>query len=385
MSATRPIQPDSPEAQRGNGTAALLGAFGPPRWLRDIGTSAWLVVGVLVLLVALFWGLATAQEIVGPLIAGGIVATVASPLVGWLGRHHVARGWGSLIVLLALIVVAVVILLAVVRGIVGQVDTIRESAAAATGKIESALKDVGVGSKASQDVKSALDSAGPDAVKGLVNGLVAGVMSLTSLAIGVSFTLFSVFFLLKDGAQLRRALGRHLGVPEPIGRVVVGRLVTSIRGYFLGVTIVAVFNGVVVGIGAWILGVPLAATIGVVTFSLAYIPFLGAFVAGAFAVIIALGSGGTDTALWMLLVVLLANGLLQNVVSPFAMGAALDINPLLSLVVTVGAGCLFGMFGLVLASPLVSAAMHISRDLRELGAAPGDGARAPTPGPAVSS
>ncbi|HSP71568.1 MAG TPA: AI-2E family transporter, partial [Gaiellaceae bacterium] len=258
-----------------------------------------------------------------------------------------------------------------------------ESAAAATGKIESALKDVGVGSKASQDVKSALDSAGPDAVKGLVNGLVAGVMSLTSLAIGVSFTLFSVFFLLKDGPQLRGAVGRHLGVPEPIGRVVVGRLVTSIRGYFLGVTIVAVFNGVVVGIGAWILGVPLAATIGVVTFSLAYIPFLGAFVAGAFAVIIALGSGGTDTALWMLLIVLLANGLLQNVVSPFAMGAALDINPLLSLVVTVGAGCLFGMFGLVLASPLVSAAMHISRDLKELGAAPGDGAaRAPAPGPA---
>ncbi|HSP70820.1 MAG TPA: hypothetical protein VLN26_00525, partial [Gaiellaceae bacterium] len=102
MSATRTIPPGPTDTARGGGTAALLGAFGPPRWLRDIGISAWLVAGVLVLLVALFWALAAAQEIVGPLIAGGIVATVASPLVSRLKRHHVGRGWGSLIVLLAL-------------------------------------------------------------------------------------------------------------------------------------------------------------------------------------------------------------------------------------------------------------------------------------------
>ena len=95
-------------------------------------------------------------------------------------------------------------------------------------------------------------------------------------------------------------------------------------------------------------------------------PFVGAFVAGAFAVLIALGAQGTSTALIMLVIVILANGLLQNILQPFAMGSALDLNPLVVLVVTIGAGCLFGMSGLVLAAPLTSAAVHI---MRELGAA----------------
>ena len=100
-----------------------------------------------------------------------------------------------------------------------------------------------------------------------------------------------------------------------------------------------------------------------VTFVTAYVPFIGAFVAGAFAVMIALGAKGTTTALVMLVIVMLANGLLQNIVQPFAMGSALDLNPLVVLVLTIGAGCVFGMIGLVLAAPIASAAVHITRDL----------------------
>ena len=140
-------------------------------------------------------------------------------------------------------------------------------------------------------------------------------------------------------------------------------MIRSLRGYFRGVTLVAAFNGVVVGLAALVLGVPLAGTIGVVTFVTAYVPFIGAFVAGAFAVVIALGAKGTTVALVMLLIVILANGLLQNIVQPFAMGAALDLHPLAVLILTIGAGCLFGMIGLVLAAPLASAVVHISRDL----------------------
>ena len=162
---------------------------------------------------------------------------------------------------------------------------------------------------------------------------------------------------------MRAWVDGHLGVPRPVGRTVTSGVIKSLRGYFRGVTIVAAFNGIVVSIGAVILGVPLAGTIGVVTFITAYVPFVGAFVAGAFAVMIALGAEGTSTALIMLVIVLLANGLLQNVLQPFAMGSALDLNPLVVLVVTIGAGCLMGMIGLVLAAPLTSAAVHISRDL----------------------
>jgi putative heme transporter len=65
----------------------------------------------------------------------------------------------------------------------------------------------------------------------------------------------------------------------------------------------------------------------------------------------------------MLVVVLLANGTLQQIVQPLAFGATLDLNPLAVLIVTIAGGSLFGMVGLILAAPLTSAAVHISRDL----------------------
>jgi len=103
----------------------------------------------------------------------------------------------------------------------------------------------------------------------------------------------------------------------------------------------------------------------VVVFVTAYVPFIGAFVSGAFAVILTLSAQGTTSALIMLVVVILANGLLQNIVQPIAFGATLDLNPLVVLIVTIGFGAIFGMLGMVLAAPLTSAALHITRDLAE--------------------
>ena len=138
-------------------------------------------------------------------------------------------------------------------------------------------------------------------------------------------------------------------------------------------TIIAAFNAVLIGGAALILGVPLAGTIAVVTFVGAYVPFVGAWVAGGFAVLIALGTGSTTDAAIMAVVALLANGVLQQMIQPFVMGATLSLNPLVVLVVTIGAGALFGMVGLTLAAPLTSAAVHIANELRARSGGAADG------------
>jgi predicted PurR-regulated permease PerM len=192
--------------------------------------------------------------------------------------------------------------------------------------------------------------------------------------------MLSTLFVLKDGPVMRRFINRHLGVPESVADVVTTNIAKSLRSYFLAVTIIAAFNAVIIGLGALILGVPLAGTIAVVTFVGAYVPFAGAWVAGAFAVLIALGTEGTTAALIMTVIALLANGALQQMIQPFVMGATLGLNPLVVLVVTIGAGALFGMVGLTLAAPLVSAAVHISNELRDRG----DGLAGADPAPAPS-
>jgi predicted PurR-regulated permease PerM len=362
---------------------SLSNVFAAPKWLRDAGIASWLLAGVALLLVGVVWLLALTATIVGPVLVGTVVAVVASPAVAWLERHRVGRTGGAALVVLAIVAIAVVVLLLVVGGITSQGDSIRSQANAAAPKAQKWMTDVGIDRGGASSVTESVKNAAPGAISTLVHGIVGAIAGLASVAIGVSFAFLTIFFLLKDGPGMREWVDGHLGVARPVARLVTGSVLISLRRYFLGVTLVAAFNGIVVGIGALILGVPLAGTIAVVTFVTAYIPYLGAFVAGAFAVILALGSSGTTTALIMLVIVLLANGLLQNIFQPIAFGATLRLNPLVVLIVTIGAGCLFGMVGLVLAAPLLSAARQIANQLgtaRE--AARNERAQAAEPAPA---
>jgi predicted PurR-regulated permease PerM len=362
----------------------LATVFAPPRWLRDIGRASWFLVGFFLLLAGVIWLLATTYTIVGPVVAAAIVATVAMPLVGLLAQH-MPRAAASALVLLGLVAIGVVVLLVVLGGITAQEGEIREHASAAADKAEGWLNDAGVDESGSSSAKSSVEQATPEIISTLTTGIVNGIAGVTSLVFGLSFAALSLFFLLKDGPTMRTWVDRHLGLPPTVAQTITGGIIRSLRGYFRGVTLVAAFNGVVVTLGALVLGVPLAGTIGVVSFVTAYVPYIGAFVAGAFAVLIALGAEGAGTALIMLVIVLLANGLLQNLIQPFLMGSALDLNPLVVLVVTIGAGCIFGMLGLVLAAPLTSAAVHITRDLARARAAAGEveaePARVPTTAP----
>ena len=347
----------------------LSSTFTPPSWLRDLGLSSWYLVGFLGLLIGFIWLLGLTATIVNPVALALILAAVLSPSVSALQRRGAPRVVAVVIVLLILIAVAVVILVVVLGGLVAQSDQISSEASAATSRMQHWLTSLGVDQAGASSAKSAVDSGAPAAVSTLVRGVVHGIRGLSSVIFGCALALLSTFFLLKDGPVMRRWVDGHLGVPVGVAEMITGSVLRSLRGYFRGVTIVAAFNGVVVFLGALVLGVPLAGTIGIVTFVTAYVPFIGAFVSGAFAVLLALGSSGVTTALIMLVIVLLANGMLQNLVQPFAMGAALDLHPLVVLVVSIGAGCLFGMVGLVLAAPLTSAAVHIMRDLARARAA----------------
>ena len=312
-----------------------------------------------------------------PVIFAAVVGAVAGPAVGWLERHRVPRIGGAVLVLLGLVAVAALIFCLVVGGISANSGDISSKMDQSLDKIQVWLDDVGVDA---QSAKEDLQKAAPEIRTTLMSGVAEGIGGLKSLLFFLGFAALSTLFVLKDGPVMRAFINRNMGVPEPVGDVVTSNIAKSLRSYFLGVTIIAAFNGVVIGLAALIVGVPLAGTIAVVTFAAAYVPFVGAWVAGAFAVLIALGTEGTDAALIMAVVSLLANSLLQQLIQPFVMGATLSLNPLVVLVVTIGAVALFGMVGLTLAAPLTSAAVHIVGQLRDHS----DGSAAPAPAPAPS-
>jgi predicted PurR-regulated permease PerM len=347
-----------------------------PTWLRDLGFSSWLLVGFLLIVLGVIWLLNLTSTIVMPVVLAGVLGAVAGPLVGKLERHRVPRIAGAILILLGLVAIGVVIFLLVFGGISSNSSEISSKLNNSVDTIQGWLNDLGIDKKdATNDVKKDL----PEIKTTLLSGVSKGISGLSSLVFFLAFATLSTLFVLKDGPVMHRFINRHMGVPEPTANIVTTNVAKSLRSYFLAVTIIAAFNAVLIGGAALILGVPLAGTIAVVTFVGAYVPFVGAWVAGGFAVLIALSTGSTSDALIMAVVALLANGILQQMIQPFVMGATLSLNPLVVLVVTIGAGCLFGMVGLTLAAPLTSAAVHIANELRARSGGAARGQPAPAP------
>lgn len=343
----------------------LTGIFNVPGWLRDVGMMSWLLLGVALLIGALVWIASLTQVIVVPVIVAAIIATVGSPLVALLQRWHLPRGLSTLLVMLLIVLAGCGIALLVVHGIVSEADSLGHELSAARDKITSALHSLGLDRNEASHTTQAADRGASSAISTLLSGLAAGISGLSSTVFFLAMVTISLLFLLKDGPVIRGWVEDHSGLPRPVARIVGNRAIRSLRGYFLGVTIVSAYTTVIVLVASIVIGLPLVGAIAVVTFVAGFVPYLGAWTAGVFTVLIALGSGGTDAAIAMAAVQLLANGVLQQLIQPFAMGSALGIHPLAVLVVTIAGGALFGAIGLILAAPIVAAITGITSDLKQ--------------------
>ena len=228
----------------------LARTFAPPVWLRDLGRASWILVAMAALLVGVVWFLGATATIVGPVVAATIVATVSMPVVAWLEHHRVPRLGGAAIVLVALVALGVLVFLAVLGGIKSQSAEISQNASAAVDELESWATSLGVDQSSASSAGSTASSSASAAISTLVNGVISGIKGVSSLLFGLSLAAISLFLLLKDGPSMRGWIDRHLGVPEPVAATVTGDVIRSLRGYFHGVTIIATFNALVVGLAA---------------------------------------------------------------------------------------------------------------------------------------
>jgi predicted PurR-regulated permease PerM len=113
-----------------------------------------------------------------------------------------------------------------------------------------------------------------------------------------------------------------------------------------------------------LLGIPGAISVAIVNLVGSYIPYIGAFVGGGLAVLLALAHGGTSQALIMLAVVLLVQNTLENVIQPKITAKYVSLSPLAVLLATALGGVIASIVGLVLAVPLAAIgkeAVRISR------------------------
>ena len=194
--------------------------------------------------------------------------------------------------------------------------------------------------------------------------------SVVSLGIGVAIGAFLVYYVVVDWDNLTGWVGRHLGLDADTGAGIVDDAAVAVRRYFWALTLSAVVTAVLIGGAAWLLGVPLAFTIAVVTLVTSYVPYLGAIVSGAFATLIALGSNGIETAIVILVVILVVQNIVQTIVLVRLAGTALSLHPIVVLGATIVGAAVAGMLGAALASPAVAVAILVQRRLSAGAASP---------------
>lgn len=193
-------------------------------------------------------------------------------------------------------------------------------------------------------------------IQNQAGAIAGGVFSGINTAAGLSVTLMVLvvltFFFLKDGHRflpwLRSATGGRTGLYLT---ELLTRAWNTLSGFIRAQAVCSLVDAIVIGTGIAIVGVPMAFTLALITFVAGFIPIVGAVVAGALAVLIALVTLGFTKALIVLGIVLATQQLEGNVLSPLLQSRAMNLHPVIVLVsVTVG-GALFGLIGGFLAVP----------------------------------
>ncbi|HLS04306.1 MAG TPA: AI-2E family transporter [Actinomycetales bacterium] len=189
----------------------------------------------------------------------------------------------------------------------------------------------------------------------IVSGAMSATVTIGHVLAGFLITLFCLFFFVLEGDRIWAWCVKVLprSSQQRVHQAAVRGWVT-LRGYARMQIIVAAVDGIGIGLGAALLGIPLAIPLGILVFVGSFIPIVGAVLTGAVAVLVGLVDQGPIVALIMLGVVLAVQQIEGNVLQPFLMGRAVSLHPVAVLLAVAAGTMAAGIIGALFAVPLAA-------------------------------
>ncbi|MEU3889313.1 AI-2E family transporter [Streptomyces sp. NPDC029041] len=295
-----------------------------------------------------------------------LLALLGTALLGPLHRRLVKAGvHRSLAAGLTCVAVVAVVGGAVYIVVAALIDTGDEIVASLKEAARGVSEHFGAAGTSLDDLASnareLLGKFGGTAASGVISGVsVVG----ESIAMAV-LALLLVFFFLRDSDKAAGTL-RSLSprgsadVLEAMAR----RALRAVEGFMRGTTLIALIDALCITVGLLVLDVPGAPGLGALVFVGAYIPYLGAFISGALAVLVALADRGFVIALWALGVVLAVQVLEGHVLQPMIQSRTVQMHPAVVMVTITAGASVAGVLGMLLAVPLTAAAFGVIQELR---------------------
>ncbi|MDP3892651.1 AI-2E family transporter, partial [Nocardioides sp.] len=330
-------------------------------WGIDLAAAwAWRFLVILVAVGVIVWVAAYLAVITVPLLISLLIAALGSPLVQAWRRFGIPAGISALVVVFGGLAAVGALLTFVGQQVIDGFGDLADSVVVGLGEIRIWLRDGPLNASDSQinDYIKQLQESITRRTEGgeALNQVTEVGIALGHVLAGFFIVLFATYFFLADGRRIwswfvrlaPRAARERI---DTSGRVAWVSLTQFVRA----TVVVALVDAVGIMIVAKLLGVPFVLAIGVLVFLGAFVPMIGATIAGTVAVLVALVDQGPWTALLMLGGVILVQQVEGHVLQPFLMGRFVSLHPL-GVIVAIGCGVLAaGVAGALFAVPMVAA------------------------------
>nr|WP_282836879.1 AI-2E family transporter [Microbacterium flavum] len=328
-----------------------------PHGLRVITAYAWRFVVIALAAGILIWLVIQLKLLVVPLFVAILVTALLWPAFTWMLRRGVPRWLAIVVSVIGTFAIVGGLLWLAIWQITREWSDVRERTLQSIGQFRDYLID-GPLHLTAQQIDALLLQAWTflqQQVDLLWSGALVIGSTVGHVATGAVLALFILLCTLADGAGIWRWVVRLFPRRartdvDGAGRAGWATVVTYARTQLL----VATIDAIGIGLGAFLLGVPLAIPIGVLVFLGAFVPFVGAIVTGSLAVFLALVYNGPWIALWMVIVVLGVQQLEGHVLQPLLMGSAVKVHPLAVVLVVAGGAMIAGIPGALFAVPLAA-------------------------------
>lgn len=329
-----------------------------PVGVRRIAAWSWRLIVIVAAAALIVWGLLQVKTLVIPVLIAVLLAVLLQPIVNVLTRYtFLGRAASSGIALIGLLLVISGMFTLAGRQLIAQFADIQAKAVAGfedivqwaqdTFQIDAPMIDNAV-AEATQQLQQNADQ--------LVSGALSTAAVLGNVATGIVVCLFTLFFLLANGATIWRWV---VGLLPPDARVptheAFRRGWKALSAYVRTQILVAAVDAFGIALGMVILGLgQYAVPIWLLVFLFSFIPLVGAIASGAIAVLVVLVMNDWIAALIMLGIVLLVQQIEGNVLQPFLMGKAVEMHPLAVFLGVAAGAMLAGIPGALFAIPLIA-------------------------------
>jgi predicted PurR-regulated permease PerM len=354
--------PPAAGADRSRGS--LLASDAPPReverevpnGLRIAAAWSWRVVVVVLALYLLLRAAGYLTVVIVPVFVGLLLAALLQPGASALRRH----GWPSSLAALTMLVVGLGVVAGIITLVIEQFTAGYTELAAQVDQALTQIQDFAVrtfpiSQRQISDAVASAQQAIVDNRQVLTSGALTTATTVSEVVTGMLLTLFTLFFLLKDGRQVWLWI---VGLAPVNSQAYLDeaarRSWRTLISYVRATAAVAAVDAVLIGIGLLFLGTPLVVPLAALVFLGAFVPIIGSFLAGTVSVLVTLVAVGPVRALVALGMIVLIMQLEGHVLQPLLMGRAVAVHPL-AVVLGIAAGLLIGgIFGALIAVPVIA-------------------------------